>query len=413
MLDSEVIERNSALKVVVLSSLAFSLINFRGRLLEEMRKAGHEVVAVAPDDDPKVRAKLAAIGVGFRTVPMARTGTNLFSDFKTILAYIKLLREERPDAVVAYTQKPIIYGGIACRLAGVKRYYALMSGLGYLFSEAASGRTLLKRLFCRLYRSGLKRAQKVFVFNSDDRPDMIANGIVDASSPVVEVPGSGVDLERFLYAELPPEPLHFLMIGRLMRDKGVWEYAEAAAEISARHPDVRFSLIGRIESSNPTGIQEADLVRLKRDYPVELIDETDDVPAFLAKCHAFVLPTYYREGLPRTILEALAVGRAVITTDAPGCRDAVTDGVNGFLVPPRDAKSLAEAMEKLAADYGLVEQMSKQSRELAETVYDVRKVNALLMKEMDLARAPVVSAQTPQASSVKAKDQPTNLSKAV
>lgn len=413
MLDSEVIERNSALKVVVLSSLAFSLINFRGRLLEEMRKAGHEVVAVAPDDDPKVRAKLAAIGVGFRTVSMARTGTNLFSDFKTILAYIKLLREERPDAVVAYTQKPIIYGGIACRPAGVKRYYALMSGLGYLFSEAASGRTLLKRVFCRLYRSGLKGAQKVFVFNSDDRPDMIANGIVDASSPVVEVPGSGVDLERFLYAPLPAEPLHFLMIGRLMRDKGVWEYAEAAAEISTRHPDVRFSLIGRIESSNPTGIQEADLVRLKRDYPVELIGETDDVPAFLAKCHAFVLPTYYREGLPRTILEALAVGRAVITTDAPGCRDAVTDGVNGFLVPPRDAKSLAEAMEKLAADYDLVEQMSKQSRELAETVYDVRKVNALLMREMDLAPPPVVSARKPEAFSLKAKDQSTNLSKAV
>ena len=324
------------------------------------------------------------MGVRFRTVPMARTGTNLFADLNTISSYTRLLREEAPDRVVAYTQKPIIYGGIACRIAGVKRFYALMSGLGYLFSEAASGRRLLKSVFCRLYRAGLKRAERIFVFNSDDRPDMIAAGIVDPSSPVLEVPGSGVDLERFVHAPLPEGPLHFLMIGRLMRDKGIWEYAEAAQAIAARHPDVRFSLIGRIEPSNPTGLQEADLQRLKRDYPVDLIDETDDVPAFLAKCHVFVLPTYYREGLPRTILEALAVGRAIVTTDMPGCRDAVTDGVNGFLVAPRDAQSLTQAMEKLVEDEGLVRQMSERSRQLAEDVYDVRRVNHLLMQEMEL-----------------------------
>ncbi|MEM7666581.1 MAG: glycosyltransferase family 4 protein [Pseudomonadota bacterium] len=370
----------------MLSSLAFSLINFRGKLLEEMRRSSHDVVAVAPDDDPTVRAKLAEIGVGFRTVAMARTGTNVFSDLATIWSYVKLLRKERPDVVVAYTQKPIIYGGIACRIAGVKRYYALMSGLGYLFSEAASDRQMLKRVFCQLYRSGLKGAKRIFVFNSDDRADMIAANIVDRASPVFEVPGSGVDLDRFLHAPLPQGPLHFLMIGRLMRDKGVWEYAEAAAMIASRHPNVRFSLIGRVEPDNPTGLQEADLTRLRSDFPVELIDETDDVPAFLAKCHVFVLPTYYREGLPRTILEALAVGRAVITTDSPGCRDAVTNGGNGFLVAPRDANSLAEAMEKLVADDELVKRMSDRSRELAETVYDVRKVNALLMKEMDLSR---------------------------
>lgn len=374
------------MKVLVLSSLAFSLINFRGKLLEEMRRSSHDVVAVAPDDDPTVRAKLAEIGVGFRTVAMARTGTNVFSDLATIWSYVKLLRKERPDVVVAYTQKPIIYGGIACRIAGVKRYYALMSGLGYLFSEAASDRQMLKRVFCQLYRSGLKGAKRIFVFNSDDRADMIAANIVDRASPVFEVPGSGVDLDRFLHAPLPQGPLHFLMIGRLMRDKGVWEYAEAAAMIASRHPNVRFSLIGRVEPDNPTGLQEADLTRLRSDFPVELIDETDDVPAFLAKCHVFVLPTYYREGLPRTILEALAVGRAVITTDSPGCRDAVTNGGNGFLVAPRDANSLAEAMEKLVADDELVKRMSDRSRELAETVYDVRKVNALLMKEMDLSR---------------------------
>ena len=374
------------MKIVVLSSLAFSLINFRGKLLEALRSAGHEVVAVAPDDDPDVRAELARIGIALRTVRMDRTGTNLLSDLSTIAAYVQLFRKERPDVVLAYTQKPIIYGGIACRIVGIKRYYALMSGLGYLFSEAATDRRLLKVLFCRLYRAGLKSANKVFVFNSDDRADMIEAGILDRSSPILQVPGSGVDLDRFVKAEMPTGPVRFLMIGRLMRDKGVWEYAKAAAIVAEKHPNVEFALIGRPELSNPTGLDAADLTELKNEYPIEIIDETDDVPSFLRQAHAFVLPTYYREGLPRTILEALAVGRAVITTEAPGCRDAVTDGVNGFLVPPRNIESLAEAMMKMVEDRGMLVHMGNRSRELAETVYDVKLVNRILMDEMKLSR---------------------------
>lgn len=401
------------MKILVFSSLAFSLINFRGRLLETMRKAGHEVIAVAPDDDPKVLAKLDEIGVQFLKVEMARTGMNVLADVNTIRDYVKLLREERPDVVVAYTQKPIIYGGIACRFAGVPRFYALMSGLGYLFSDAASKRRILKRVFCMLYRSGLKGAKSIFVFNSDDRPDMIAAGIVDQSARVVEVPGSGVDLDRFLHAPLPEWPLRFLMIGRLMRDKGVWEFAEAARQIASRHPQVRFSLIGRVERSNPTGLKEEDVARLKVETPLKIIDETDDVPAYLAQSHVFVLPTYYREGLPRTILEALAVGRAVIATDTPGCRDAITDGENGFLVAPRNANDLAQAMEKLIADRNLVKQMSERSRDLAETVYDVRKVNALLMREMGLQDENPDRNDGPSAFVAVSSEQPTPLGKAV
>ncbi|KWV92895.1 glycosyltransferase family 4 protein [Erythrobacter sp. YT30] len=374
------------MKIVVLSSLAFSLINFRGQLLAEMRRAGHQVVAVAPDDDPRVREKLGEMGIDFKIVPMARTGTNPIADLQTISAYVSLLKREEPDVVVAYTQKPIIYGGIAGRIAGIKRYYALMSGLGYLFSEAAEGRNLLKKVFCRLYRSGLANAQRIFVFNSDDKQDMLDAGIIDGDAPVLQVPGSGVDLERFVTSSAPDSPIRFLMIGRLMRDKGIWEYAEAAKTVNERFPEARFSLIGRPEPANPTGLNEADVERLKQDYPIEVIPETNDVPSFLAESHVFVLPTYYREGLPRTILEALAVGRAVITTDMPGCRDAVSDGENGFLVEPRSASSLADAMAKLAADKNLVKKMGAHSRHLAETVYDVRLVNKLLMDEMSLSR---------------------------
>ena len=374
------------MKVAVFSSLAFSLVNFRGDLLQELRRAGHEVVAAAPDRDAAVEPRLAEWGVAFEQVPMARTGTNLLADLRTFLAYVKLLRRHRPEAVIAYTQKPIIYGGLAARLCGIRRYYALMSGLGYLFSDAAKERKVLKTAFCRLYREGLRGAKRIFVFNSDDRPDMLAAGIVSPTSPVVQVPGSGVDVDRFAQAPLPEGQARFLMIGRLMCDKGVWEYAAAAQRVHSTYPEARFALIGRPEPSNPTGLDESDLERLTRDYPIELIPETNEVPKFLAGAHVFVLPSYYREGLPRTILEALAVGRPVITTDMAGCRDAVVDGENGLLVEPRDAASLAEAMLRLAGDRQLVRRMASNARKLAEDVYDVRKVNALLLREMQLDR---------------------------
>ncbi|MDG5747727.1 glycosyltransferase family 4 protein [Qipengyuania sp. XHP0207] len=394
------------MKIAVFSSLAFSLVNFRGNLLQDLRHAGHEVIAVAPDRDAAVEAKLAEWGIGFEQVPMARAGTNLLSDFGTLAAYVRMLRRHRPGAVIAYTQKPIIYGGIAARLCGIKRFYALMSGLGYLFSDAASGRRVLKAAFCRLYREGLRGAKRIFVFNSDDRPDMLAAGIVSFSSPVVQVPGSGVDVERFAQAPLPDGPIHFLMIGRLMRDKGVWEYAEAARQVRALHPEARFSLIGRPEPSNPTGLDDSDIARLSRDYPVERIPETNEIPRYLASAHAFVLPSYYREGLPRTILEALAVGRPVITTDMAGCRDAVVDGENGLLVQPRDAAALADAMLRLAGDRQLVHEMAARSRKLAEDVYDVRKVNALLLREMDLDRI----SRVPDHDGERARPGPTQTS---
>lgn len=390
------------MKIVVLSSLAFSLVNFRGDLLQDLKRAGHEVVAVAPDDDPAIRAQLESWGIGFECVAMARASTNLLSDARTLAGYVALLRRHRPEAVIAYTQKPIIYGGLACRLCGVSRFYALMSGLGYLFSDAASDRHWLKAAFCRLYREGLREAKRIFVFNSDDRPDMLKAGIVTPESPVVQVPGSGVDVERFAHAPIPDGPVHFLMIGRLMGDKGVWEYAEAAGTVRQAHPQARFSLIGRAEPSNPTGLDEADVQRLVDTYPVERIPETNDVPRYLREAHVFVLPTYYREGLPRTILEALAVGRPIVTTDMAGCRDAVVDGENGFLVAPRDAASLADAMGKLADDRALVERMGTAARRLAEEVYDVRKVNRLLLREMELDRPDAAPAHRNAATRPKA-----------
>lgn len=371
-------------KVLVLSSLAFSLLNFRGALLAELRRQGHDVVAVAPDYDPAVEAGLNAMGIELRIVPMHRTGTNPLKDLQTLFAYWRLMRKERPDVVLAYTQKPIIYGGIAARLYGKARFHALMSGLGHLFSEDARDRVLVRGVFSRLYRAGLKKAVTLFVFNRDDRPDMIAAGIIDERHRVLQVPGSGVDTQHFVETPVRDGAPIFLMMGRLMRDKGVYDYLEAARIVQQKYGEVRFQLLGRPEDSNRTGISEAEVHRLSSEYPVEFLAETRDVRPYLAGCSVFVLPSFYREGLPRTILEAMSSGRAVITTDMPGCRDPIEPGGNGFLVPPKSPHDLAKAMLKLIENPQLLQQMSRRSREIAEQTYDVKIVNRMLLEAMDL-----------------------------
>ncbi|WP_323809589.1 glycosyltransferase family 4 protein [Sphingobium baderi] len=372
------------MKILVLSSFAFSLVNFRGRLIEAMVREGHQVVTCAPDSDRAVETQLAALGASYRRIAMARTGSNPLADLMLLLRYVRLIARERPDVVLAYTQKPIIYGGIAARLFRGVRFYALMSGLGYVFSPAADHRRLLRAVVARLYRLAVARARAIFVFNGDDRDELIAQGIVDMSAPVMEVPGSGVDLAHFAHASLPKGPPVFLMISRLMRDKGVFEYAEAARRLKARYPQARFQLLGRLDRDNPTGLPEAELDLWVRQGIIDYVPETRDVRPLLTGSTVFVLPSYYREGLPRTLLEAMSVGRPLVTTDLPGCREPVMPGVNGFLVPPRDVDALCEAMEHFLDDPALAAAMGARSRAYAEERFDVDKVNRQLLRVMDI-----------------------------
>lgn len=377
-------EGGRAMKVMVLSSLSWSLINFRGALIARMVGEGHEVIACAPDREPEVVAALSRMGVRFRQTPMARAGTNPLHDVRTLFHYLRLIRAERPDTVVAYTQKPIIYGGLAAQLTGQARFYAIMSGLGYVFSSEADGRRLLRAAVSRLYRTAIRRAGCVFVFNGDDRRMMLENGIVDDAQPVLQVAGSGVDIRHFALAPMPAGPMTFLMMGRLMRDKGVGEYVAAARTIRARWPDARFLLLGRPETENPTGYGVSEMEEWGRDGLIDLLPETRDVRPYLAAAHVFVLPSYYREGLPRTILEALATGRPVVTTDMPGCREPIRPGENGFLVPPRDAVALAAAMALFLGDPALLGPMGDAARRTAVDGYDVDQVNRQLLDAMRL-----------------------------
>ncbi|MDF2638073.1 MAG: hypothetical protein K0R64_1057 [Novosphingobium lindaniclasticum] len=394
------------MKILVLSSLAYSLTNFRGALLRELKANGHDVVAVAPDENAAVERDLAAWGIGLRIVPMARTGTNPLKDAALLSAYMRLMMAEKPDLVLAYTQKPIIYGGIAARLLCVPRFFALMSGLGYVFSEDSKARKGLRWAVTRLYREAVRRSRGVFVFNADDRQEMIDLGIVTRRQNVIQVPGSGIDLERFRLEPLPRGRLRFLLVGRLMRDKGIYEFVEAARQLKLDNPEVEFCVLGHYERDNPTGIDEVECARLARQYPVQFIPGTSDVRPYLASCSVFVLPSYYREGLPRTILEAMATGRPVITTDMPGCREPIIEGENGFLVSPRDVNSLKAAMQRFIEAPSLVTSMAARSRDLAEKIYDVRKVNHQLLDEMDLLREPWNEPATIRAEALPSSDLP-------
>jgi len=204
---------------------------------------------------------------------------------------------------------------------------------------------------------------------------------------VIQVPGSGVSLTRFPACAPVIEPIRFLMIGRLMRNKGIMEFLEASRIVRREYPACEFQIVGRCEDENPSGISSEESQKLAAEYDVEFVPGTDDVRPYLAACSVFVLPSYYREGLPRTILEALASARPVITTDLPGCRDAIESGVNGFLVRPRDAGDLAAAMARFAAKPGLVEEMGAAALEVARQTYDVQLVNRQLLGEMGLLRS--------------------------
>lgn len=368
-------------RVFVLGSFADSLINFRGTLLREMVRCGHEVIACAPDASVEVQSELVRMGVRYLHVDMDRTGTNPMRDLGLVRRMLVLFRELRPDAFLGYTIKPVIYGTIAARMAGVPSIFSLVTGLGYAFLDRSPKGRALRAVSILLYRISLRYNKKVFFQNPDDMQLFTKLGLVHASGQAVLVNGSGVDLQRFRPVSLP-ESMSFLLVARLIRDKGVCEYAEAAKIVRKKARHVRFFLAGWIDS-NPRSVTQEELQGWQDSGVVEYLGRLSDVREAIARCTVYVLPSY-REGTPRTVLEAMAMERSIITTDAPGCRETVKEGENGFLVPVRDAGALAEAMLRFIEDPDMAIRMGEASRRIACEKYDVRKVNEKMLGTMGL-----------------------------
>lgn len=372
------------MKIAVISNVAVSLLNFRGPLLAEMCRRGHEVLAFAPDFDSDSRAALIAMGVQPIDFSMSRSGMNPLRELAVILELRRLLRQHRPDVSFAYFLKPVIYGTIAAWLAGVSRRYGAIEGLGFAFTPTEKTdvrRWIVQLAVTFLARFAFMRMDRVIFLNPDDMKELSPRRLVGAQRTVL-LGAIGVDLQEWSVAPLPVGDVTFILIARLLRDKGIGEYVAAARILRADYPQVRFLLLGGLDR-NPAAISKAEV----ESWVAEgLIEWPGHVPVgpWLARASVFVLPSYYREGLPRSTQEAMAVGRPVITTDSPGCRETVVEGRNGFLVPPRDAVALASAMRHFLKHPQDIAPMGAESRKLAEERFDVHVQNARLLALMGL-----------------------------
>lgn len=374
----------SACSILVVASFPDSLVRFRGALLDALVARGHTVHVAAPGlsiDDP-VGCVLREKGVVVHGISMRRTGMNPVSDVISLLDLYRSCRSIRPTCVLAYTVKPVVYGLWAARLAGVPRRFALITGVGYAFAEQGGGLSLLLSAVVRhLYSNALRGASRVFFQNPDDQRLFWDLKVLPPTVPATIVNGSGVDLTTFTVTSLPSS-LRFLMIARLLGSKGVREYAEAARRVRRDHASVDFGLVGWIDEG-PDAIRADELDVWVADGTLEHLGRLEDVRSAISDCSVYVLPSY-REGTPRTVLEAMAMGRPIITTDAPGCRETVEEGENGFLVGVQSIDDLEQAMRKFITDPELASRLGARSRQIAEDRYDVRKVNAAMLEGMGL-----------------------------
>lgn len=374
-------DRPARRKVLLLGSYAPSLINFRGPLIAAMAGRGHEVFAAAPDIDPDVAAKLIALGATPVPVALGRTSLNPLATWRNGRQLSALVKRIAPEVMIAYTIKPVVLGAAAARAARVPCFAAMITGMGYAFLGGLHPKRLAIRLVAMLmYRRALAASQLVIFQNEDDRSDFRRLRLLPADKPSLVVNGSGVDLDRF-EPRPPPADISFLMIARYLRDKGIREYGAAAARLKAEFPKVRVRLAGWLDES-PDSISRAELDSLVAGG-VEDLGRLADVRPAIAQSSVYVLPSY-REGTPRTVLEAMAIGRAVITTDAPGCRNTVVDGANGFLVPVGDSDALYRAMRRFVEEPALAQSMGGESLRLVRERYDVNAVNVAILEATGL-----------------------------
>lgn len=369
-------------KIMLIGSLAESLVAFRGRLLEEMVQSGHEVVACAPAGSDALRANLEKIGVRFQSLPLQRTGLNPLNDLYSLWYLTRLFQSHRPDVVLSYTIKPIVYGSIGAKLAGIKTISSMITGSGSAFSNETLSQKLFGRLTKSLYRLGLSSNRVVFFQNPDDLSTFIEGRIVSETNHPTLINGSGIDLD--FYTPSPfPDTVSFLLIARLLRAKGIGYYAEAAKQLKARYPQAKFVLVGWGDGSS-RGVPSAEVDHWVNQGWIDYLGPCADVRPAIAAASVYVLPSFYGEGVPRSILEAMAMGRPIITTDAPGCRETVQSGKNGYLVPIHDSVKLAEAMERFMIDPASIPVMGAASRRLAEEKFDVREVNRTILQSLGL-----------------------------
>ncbi len=355
------------MKIILFANTSWFLYNFHLQLARTLRDQGHEVILLSPTDEYGVR--LESEGFRHLDIPLSRRGINPLSELASLIRIYQIYRLERPDLVHHFTIKCVLYGTLAARLAGVKRIVNWITGLGYIFIGKGILPRTLKTLAFFAYRALLSESAVIFE-NQDDQIFFETAKLVKPGHHFLII-GTGVDTDQFnAVPESPGAPI-VIMPSRLLWDKGVGEFIEASRMIKRAGIESRFALVGKIDPGNPSAVPEADLQAWVKEGLVEWWGWKEDMPSVYAQSHIVCLPSY-REGVPKALLEAAAAGRPIVASDVPGCREVVREGVNGFLVPPRDPVALAKALERLLRDITLRGKMGANGRDIAVEQFSVQ-----------------------------------------
>ena len=378
-------------KIVVISNQAYSLINFRGELLKLLSKKKFEIYCFAPDFDKNLKKEINNLGCIPIKYKLNRSSINPFTEFFNCINLFFLIRKIKPDIIFSYSIKPVIYGSLISYLLKIPRTFSLIEGLGYIFTNNNSKffsidifiNSFVKQIVIYMYKLSLRFNNKVFFLNKSDIYEFQTRKLVSIHQTEF-LDGIGLDLDYFSLKPIEDtnSKITFLFMGRLLREKGVYEYIEAAKRIKKENQNIQFMIVGNTDK-NPGSIPVKEIEKWANEGIIEWINFTRDVRPYLHQSSVFVLPSYYREGLPRVIQEAMAIGRPIITCDSVGCRETVEDGKNGYLVKVRDCDDLVSKMKIFINNRELIKKMGLHSRQMAEKRFDVNAINNIFFKNID------------------------------
>ncbi len=360
------------MKILFVVNEAKFFLSHRLPIAEEASSRGYEVMVACGEGTGE--QKLVALNIKYRTLPLSRSGINPMEELRTFRTLLKIYREERPDLVHHITIKPVLYGTAAARWSKVPAVVNAVPGMGFIFTRRGQI-AALRRSFVNLgYRIALSHSNMRVIFqNIEDMRGFLGHAIIGRHQAAL-IRGAGVDLNLFRSTPEPAGHITFVLVARMLRDKGVREFAEAAEIVKEQYPDWRFRLVGEVDPGNPSSLCREEIDAWQTRGVVEWLGQRDDVELVIAAAHVVCLPSYGGEGLPKALLEGAASGRAMIASDIPGCREVVRDEVTGITVPPRDAKALAQAMLRLGEDPPLRARFGRSARQKAEAVFSVEDV---------------------------------------
>lgn len=366
-------------KILIIASLSNSLIRFRGDFIRNLIEEEFEVYTASPDLTPEAKINISGLGATPVEFNLQRTGLNPIKDFVSVRELIAIIKEYKIDLIFPYTVKPVLYGSIAANICRIP-VISLITGLGYTFTGISAKAKLLQVLNEVLYKIAVRKNEIIVFQNEDDYNLFLEKKIISKNQQISIVGGSGVNLNQFRFREKNVKTqVSFLLIARLIKEKGIEIYISAAKILKEKYPDAEFHIIGSPETS-PSAISEKDLKFLHKQKIIFFHGRQINVEAFLHKTDVFVLPSYYREGVPRTLLEACSCGNPIITTDSVGCREAVREGKNGFLIEPKNTEALVKAMEYFIIHPHMIKEMGLASRKYAEERFDVNIINQDLLQ---------------------------------